>query len=220
MARILVISDIHGNAADLKFLLDHEKYDRVFLLGDYIGDLMGYCEVVDGNEVLDMVRLLKESEDNIVLKGNHEAMSCAEQGKGHEKYLSMMKSLPQEVYTRVDGFSIYLTHDPTSLNPQYAFRANIILSGHFHTFGIRNDPAQIKVQVGTLMTQGRSSELAGLLHGVSENSSWADGNLGRTYAIIDTQELFVQIRQIPDFQPLSKPIWRFVRESHLPVSHL
>jgi hypothetical protein len=66
MCRILVISDIHGNLEDLLYLTGRsnrreyqflkEEFDRVFLLGDYIGDNPTYCTVAQGDSVLEFIK--------------------------------------------------------------------------------------------------------------------------------------------------------------------
>ena len=185
--------------AEFRGLLEREKYDRVFLLGDYIGDLLGYCSVEDGNEVLSIVRGLIGSSDsepwqppkNIVIKGNHEAMCCAEMGKGHEEYLSLMRSMPVDAYTQVDGFSVYMAHDPDQLEPNKFSRANIVLTGHLHSSGMKKEGGdRLEVRLGAFMDGGQNPELAAMLHSLG-----SDTTSGRVYAIMDTDEMLFRIYQ-------------------------
>jgi len=194
MARVLLLSDIHGNIADFRIVLETEPHDRVLLLGDYIGDIMNYCSVEAGNECLNLVQELV-SNDAVAIQGNHEYMCWkVEAGKGHEKHYGFMKNLPMYALTHVDAIGIFLIHDREDAKnfPHLTSRAKILCSGHLHNSGILKQDGQIHLQLGTLMNTGRSPSLAAALHGSS--LVWAAESSGRAYGIIDTDEMIVQIK--------------------------
>lgn len=215
MAKVLILGDIHGNIADFRWVLEQESHDRVFLLGDYIGDIMNYCSVEAGEECLDLVQELLETEGNIAIQGNHEYMCWkVEAGKGHEKHFALMKNLPMHVLTHVDSIGIFLGHDPEDAEhaPQMTFRAKIICSGHLHNSGILKRDGKIHLQLGTLMNTGRSPSLASALHGSS--LAWATEDSGRVYAIIDTDEMVVQIKCL-DRDIEGETVARVIRETSI-----
>ena len=195
MAKVLILGDIHGNIADFRRVLEQEPHDRVLLLGDYIGDIMNYCSVEAGNECLDLVQELLETEGNIAIQGNHEYMCWkVEAGKGHERHFALMKNLPMHVLTHVDSIGIFMIHDLEDAKhfPHMVSRAKILCSGHLQNSGILKKDQQTHLQLGTLMNTGRSPSLAAAMHGSS--LAWATEDSGRVYAIIDTDEMVVQIK--------------------------
>lgn len=132
MARILVLSDIHGNLDALdKVIEDSGKWDEVVILGD----LVDYGP--SPGEVIDFAR----SAGALVLRGNHDHAvaygvdcRCGEAthwlslwfrenvtlrllGEGDIRYLA---SLPTKVVKNWGGMTTVLTHAAPS-NPLYAY---------------------------------------------------------------------------------------------------
>jgi len=130
--RVLIISDIHGNSVALKAVLEHEKYDAVW----FLGDLTDYGP--NPEEVLDILRDLKPE---IWVTGNHDyanafGVDCHCGEKTHElsvytrenitmKKLSkedrvFLRTLPLYESKLIDGKKYYFVHACPS-NPLYGY---------------------------------------------------------------------------------------------------
>lgn len=131
--RILVISDIHGNAVALKSVLDHvEKWDYLWVLGD----LVDYGP--EPHVVVDLVRDLKP---DIVVRGNHDhAVAfntdclCAKELHDLSVYtrnnisfkllsreqIEWLKTLPLKVTVKLEDKRFYIVHG-SPRNPLYGY---------------------------------------------------------------------------------------------------
>ena len=194
MCRILVISDIHGNLEDLLYLTGRsnrreyqflkEEFDRVFLLGDYIGDNPTYCTVAQGDSVLEFIKdYLIDNEDNIILLGNHEQCEIEEEKKRHPQFKNLLKKLPEQQTVFINDRRIHLQHSIGNALPDVdvmimsdEIEADIILFGHDHQSRILKYDKKILINPGSL---------------------W--GNLGgysHTYALLDLDANRVSIKSV------------------------
>lgn len=71
--RILVVSDIHGSILDLNYVLEKEKFDKLFILGDlyYHGPRNNLPEGYNPKEVSKVLNSLKEK--IVCVRGNCDA---------------------------------------------------------------------------------------------------------------------------------------------------
>ncbi len=120
--RVLVLSDIHGNLDALNSILERERYDAVW----FLGDLTDYGP--EPHLVLDTLRDLKPE---VWITGNHDyanafGVDCKCGEKTHELSvytrenitqrllskddLNFLKSLPIKREMRVDGRTYYFVH--------------------------------------------------------------------------------------------------------------
>jgi len=133
MTKVLIISDIHGNADALKVLLEGvSSWDYVFVLGD----LVDY-----GPEPHVVVDLIKDLRPDIVLMGNHDYAvafntdcRCAPELHELSEYtrvnisykllskeqIDWLKSLPINHKLIIDNVRIYLVHG-SPRNPLYGY---------------------------------------------------------------------------------------------------
>ena len=82
--KIAVISDIHGNADSLEYVLKDLKRDPVDLT-IFLGDLLTYG--VQPNKVIDLILSYKMVNDSIFIKGNHDQF-----------YFDIQKNITEETY--------------------------------------------------------------------------------------------------------------------------
>ena len=158
--RILVLSDIHGNYDALSAVLEAERYDAVW----FLGDLTDYGP--EPHLVLDTLRDLKPE---VWVTGNHDyanafGVDCGCGEKTHElsvytrehisrRFLSeedinFLKSLPLKVERRIDGEDYFFVHGCPA-DPLYGYmfdfmpecmrneiggkvEANFLFFGHTH----------------------------------------------------------------------------------------
>jgi len=158
--RVLIISDIHGNSDALKTVLEKERYDAVW----FLGDLTDYGP--EPHLVLDTLRDLKPE---IWVTGNHDyanayGVDCKCGEKTHalsvytrenisQKFLSkediiFLKTLPLHRRANIDGREYYFVHGCPA-NPLYGYmfdfmpecmrnelggeiHVNALLFGHTH----------------------------------------------------------------------------------------
>lgn len=131
--RVLVLSDIHGNADALKTVLNSASgYDYIWVLGD----LVDYGP--EPHVVVDMVRELKS---DLVLMGNHDNAvayntdcMCAQELHDLSEYtrlevsfkllnpeqISWLKSLPRTREFTIDSLRVYAVHG-SPRNPLYGY---------------------------------------------------------------------------------------------------
>ena len=132
MARILVISDVHGNLSSLSAVLEHARgWDEIVVLGDLVDYGPHPGEVID---------VLREHGARMV-RGNHDHAvafgvdcRCSEEtrwlsvwfrenvtlrllSEGEKNYLA---SLPLRIRLEVDNMKMYVVHAAPS-NPLYAY---------------------------------------------------------------------------------------------------
>jgi len=158
--RVLVISDAHGNSVALKKILESEKYDSIW----FLGDLTDYGP--NPEEVLDILRDLRPE---VWVSGNHDyanafGVDCQCGEKTHElsvytreritqqrlsrEDINFLRSLPTEKTMKIDGKEFIFVHacprDPLygymfDFNPDcmisplgIKIEADIIIYGHTH----------------------------------------------------------------------------------------
>lgn len=170
--RIVIISDIHGNAESLSTLPD--QYDELWVLGD----LVNYGP--EPGAVVDFVR----SHAAVVVRGNHDdAVGFNRDPRCSPPYRQMAKetmdytrsvlsqgqidylaSLPLSAQRTVDGRKFLLCHAAPS-DPLYKYvpanstlwedelkliSADVLLVGHTHTPFVQNVGHQVVVNPGSL----------------------------------------------------------------------
>ncbi len=158
--RALVISDVHGNSVALRKILDAEKYDAVW----FLGDVTDYGP--DPDECLD---ILKDEKPEVWVSGNHDyanafGVDCRCGEKTHElsvytrenisqrklgrEDLDFLRSLPLRVEREIDGEGFYFVHacprdplygymfdfDPSCMTNEIGRRvdSNTLVYGHTH----------------------------------------------------------------------------------------
>jgi protein phosphatase len=158
MVKVLIISDIHGNADALKTLLESVGgWDYVFVLGD----LVDY-----GPEPHVVVDLIKGLRPDVVLMGNHDYAvafntdcRCAPELHELSEYtrvnisyrllskeqIDWLKSLPITRNLTIDNVRIYLTHG-SPRNPLYGYlkpslpESEILLALTPNMYAVRPQP--------------------------------------------------------------------------------
>ncbi len=156
--KILIVSDIHGNADALKSLLNSVGgWDQVWVLGD----LVDY-----GPEPHVVVELVKDLRPDVIIMGNHDhavafGTDCGCAPELHElseytrlnisfKLLSKdqidwLKSLPTTRNITVDNREVYIVHG-SPRNPLYGYlkpslpESDTLLALTPHTYAIRPKP--------------------------------------------------------------------------------
>lgn len=122
MKRILLLSDIHGNSIALKSILEKERFDDVWV----VGDLVDYGP--DPGEVIDLVR---ELDPPVIVRGNHDhaaayRVDCGCGPATHDlsvltrekitleqlssRELAWLGSLPLEASVACGGHVFHVTH--------------------------------------------------------------------------------------------------------------
>lgn len=131
--RILVISDVHGNADALRSVLEHApSWDDVWVLGD----LVDY-----GPEPHTVVDMIRDLSPGLIVRGNHDnaaafGVDCNCDPKVHElsvytrqrvtlallskEQLEWLRGLPLHVRMSVDGREYYAVHGSPS-SPLYGY---------------------------------------------------------------------------------------------------
>ena len=130
--RILIISDVHGNLDALNAILDAERYDAVW----FLGDLTDY-----GPEPHLVLDTLREIKPEVWVSGNHDYANafgvdcgCGERTHDLSVYtrenisqrflskedLKFLRDLPLKREMRVDGRSYYFVHGCPS-DPLYGY---------------------------------------------------------------------------------------------------
>ncbi len=134
---IAIISDIHGNYPALKAVLnDMPKVNKIFALGDLIGELPFPCEVLDclldinaiivkGNREEDLIKLLN-GELNQWKTTNQFGTFNWTLKKLTKKHIDMISSLPLTLTYDLGSCSILLTHgSPTKTRETLVYFENI-----------------------------------------------------------------------------------------------
>jgi protein phosphatase len=170
--KILIVSDIHGNAESLQAL--PEEYDELWILGDLVNYGPSPAEVID----------FARSKASLVVRGNHDhsvgfgkdcrcsarfrAMAEAT-GRWTSSVISeddkrFLRELPTQVEREVDGVRFLLCHAVPS-NPLYeycpldadrwrdevsAMTADVLLTGHTHLPFQRKIDKKLIVNPGSL----------------------------------------------------------------------
>ena len=122
--KILVISDIHGSVLDLECVLEREKFDKLFILGDlyYHGPRNNLPE---GYNPMETAKLLNSLKDKIVcVRGNCDAEV--------DQMISEFPILERaDVY--IDGVRYTLTHGHHYNNENLPEDVgDVLLYGHTH----------------------------------------------------------------------------------------
>lgn len=122
--KIAIITDIHGNGAALKAVLDdidrHKDIQHIYCLGDLIAI---------GHETNEVLELLFSREDISFVKGNHdedvlkileghEPMGMDSKNEHHKwiaskldkKYIPRLTSMPKEKYENINGKNFLFLH--------------------------------------------------------------------------------------------------------------
>lgn len=122
--RILVISDIHGSILDLKHVLEKEKFDKLFILGDlYYHGPRNNLPV--GYNPLETSKVLNSLKDKIVcVRGNCDA-----------EVDQMISEFPilERADVEIDGIKYTLTHGHHYNEDNLPENTgDILLHGHTH----------------------------------------------------------------------------------------
>ena len=192
--RALIISDIHGNSIALKKVLDVEKYDAVW----FLGDITDYGPNPD--EVLDIMRELKP---DIWVTGNHDYANafnvdchCGE--KTHElsvytrenitqKMLSkedikFLKNLPLKQEKEIKGSRYYFVH-ACPKEPLYGYMFDFDPECMKNELGIKLEPCTVVYGHTHFPRNGKSGEYGYFNPGSVGQPR--DGNPLASYGIYD-----------------------------------
>lgn len=142
--KILVFSDIHGRKTvmkRIKEIIEEEKPDHLFLLGDYLynGPRNGVPSDYDGMGVANMLKTYLPSA--FFVRGNCDA-------DVDEMVLGV--SLPKRVSTVLDSRRYVLTHGDDTSSAFLSLEENdICLSGHTHIYRLEKVDSIIYVNPGS-----------------------------------------------------------------------
>ena len=131
--RILIISDIHGNYNNLVKVIENNKFDVIYLLGD----ILSYY----GKDNDKIIKLLNAYKDIIV----------AVQGNNDYNRLNYEFELPEYTKTAVDGKVFLLTHghiyNKYNLpNTNY----DVFISGHTHKSSLYIENNKLYLNPGSI----------------------------------------------------------------------
>ena len=129
--KLLVISDIHGNAFYMRKvdeLIEKENIDKIVLLGDvyYYGPRLGFDDRYDPKEVKEILN--KYANKIIAVRGN-----CDAEIDNEVSDFDLSKDYD---YLDIDGRKYYFTHGHLMDKYRDLFGDDIVFSGHTHIYNI------------------------------------------------------------------------------------
>jgi len=170
---IAIISDIHGNYPALEAVLnDMPKVNRIFALGDLIGELPFPCEVLDSLMDIGAVIIKGNREEDLIklLNGELDQWKTTNQfgtfiwtlNKLSKKHIEMISSFPLTLTYNLGGYSFLLAHGSPvktretlvyfeSVKPYLdAINESVLAVGHTHLLRNFNHNDKIFISSGSV----------------------------------------------------------------------